>query len=264
MILSRCTFRAARPLSSLLLQQSRVVGSHGVAVCAHPRATPARSPFSPSSSRAISTKSSQYDEERIIGTGINPPSLWERFYQFFVCLKPLAPSPCPPRMLECCLCLAAGCWSSHFSCCFSYCSARHSIPLLPAILPLVMFIEPLAALPARARAVRSPANMSPANPARSRARGAQRGEVEENGEDETVGFRNASCLKLLVRVLSGVQQWVVERFGKYKDTLMPGLNFIVPLLDRVAYKHVLKVRMVEMNGQLGISKDNVELAIDGE
>ena len=34
--------------------------------------------------------------------------------------------------------------------------------------------------------------------------------------------------------------WVVERLGKYDRTLTPGLNIIIPFIDRVAYRHVLK------------------------
>ena len=34
--------------------------------------------------------------------------------------------------------------------------------------------------------------------------------------------------------------WVVERLGKYNGTLTPGLNFLVPFVDKVAYKHLLK------------------------
>lgn len=66
-----------------------------------------------------------------------------------------------------------------------------------------------------------------------------------------------------IQFVSEREQWVVERFGKFKQLLNPGINFLVPLIECVAYKHPLKVRMVEMHGQLGISKDNVELEIDG-
>ena len=43
-----------------------------------------------------------------------------------------------------------------------------------------------------------------------------------------------------VRVVPQQHAWVIERLGKYLGTLTPGLNFLVPFIDRVAYKHVLK------------------------
>lgn len=59
------------------------------------------------------------------------------------------------------------------------------------------------------------------------------------------------------------EEWVVERFGKYSRTLSPGFNLITPLIEWVEYKQTLKVKMCEMKSQLGITKDNVELQIDG-
>ena len=43
-----------------------------------------------------------------------------------------------------------------------------------------------------------------------------------------------------VKVVPQQNAWVVERLGKYHATLAPGLNFLVPFIDRVAYKHSLK------------------------
>eukprot|EP01094_Clydonella_sp_ATCC50884_P002198 TRINITY_DN11687_c0_g2_i1.p1 TRINITY_DN11687_c0_g2~~TRINITY_DN11687_c0_g2_i1.p1 ORF type:complete len:433 (-),score=125.80 TRINITY_DN11687_c0_g2_i1:12-1274(-) len=59
------------------------------------------------------------------------------------------------------------------------------------------------------------------------------------------------------------EQWVVERFGKFSRTLQPGFNLITPLMEWVEYKQNMKVKMCEMKSQLGITKDNVELQIDG-
>lgn len=43
---------------------------------------------------------------------------------------------------------------------------------------------------------------------------------------------------------------VVERFGKYKQTLNPGLNWIIPVVDRVAYAHSLKEESVSIPNQV--------------
>lgn len=45
---------------------------------------------------------------------------------------------------------------------------------------------------------------------------------------------------LAIRVVPQQQGWIVERLGKFHSVLEPGLNFIIPLIDRVAYKHSLK------------------------
>ena len=43
-----------------------------------------------------------------------------------------------------------------------------------------------------------------------------------------------------VKVVPQQNAWVKERLGKYAGTLSPGLNFLVPFIDSVAYKHSLK------------------------
>jgi regulator of protease activity HflC (stomatin/prohibitin superfamily) len=43
-----------------------------------------------------------------------------------------------------------------------------------------------------------------------------------------------------IKVVPQQNAWVVERLGKYHGTLTPGLNFLVPFVDRLAYKHSLK------------------------
>ncbi|MFQ3306826.1 MAG: regulator of protease activity HflC (stomatin/prohibitin superfamily) [Candidatus Midichloriaceae bacterium] len=68
---------------------------------------------------------------------------------------------------------------------------------------------------------------------------------------------------LSVKIVPQQQAWILERLGKYNKTLEPGLNIILPFLDKVAYKHSLKERAVDVMQQSAITKDNVTLALDG-
>ena len=57
--------------------------------------------------------------------------------------------------------------------------------------------------------------------------------------------------------------YIIERFGKFHSIRNPGLNFLIPILDRVAYSHSLKEDMIAIEKQQAITKDNVSLQIDG-
>ncbi|SHN18902.1 SPFH domain-containing protein [Rhizobacter sp. OV335] len=70
----------------------------------------------------------------------------------------------------------------------------------------------------------------------------------------------------IVRTLKIVPQqnaWVVERLGKYDRTLVPGLSFVIPFIERVAYKHSLKEVPLDVPSQVCITKDNTQLQVDG-
>ena len=66
-----------------------------------------------------------------------------------------------------------------------------------------------------------------------------------------------------VKVVPQQNAWVVERLGKYHATLSPGLNFLVPFIDRVSYKHSLKEIPLDVPSQVCITKDNTQLQVDG-
>ena len=66
-----------------------------------------------------------------------------------------------------------------------------------------------------------------------------------------------------VKVVPQQNAWVVERLGKYHGTLTPGLNFLVPFIDRVAYKHSLKEIPLDVPSQVCITRDNTQLQVDG-
>jgi regulator of protease activity HflC (stomatin/prohibitin superfamily) len=57
--------------------------------------------------------------------------------------------------------------------------------------------------------------------------------------------------------------WVVEKLGKYDRTLTPGLKFVIPFVERVAYKHSLKEVPLDVPSQVCITKDNTQLQVDG-
>ncbi|MDH4094507.1 MAG: paraslipin [Betaproteobacteria bacterium] len=66
-----------------------------------------------------------------------------------------------------------------------------------------------------------------------------------------------------VRVVPQQSVFVVERFGRFHAALEPGLNFIVPVFDRVAYRHSLKEVPLDVPEQVCITKDNTQLGVDG-
>jgi regulator of protease activity HflC (stomatin/prohibitin superfamily) len=70
------------------------------------------------------------------------------------------------------------------------------------------------------------------------------------------------CLFLAIRIVPQSEQHVVERFGRLKSVLGPGINFIVPFLDRVAHKVSILERQLPNASQDAITADNVLVQID--
>ena len=66
-----------------------------------------------------------------------------------------------------------------------------------------------------------------------------------------------------INVVPQQHAWVVERLGKYHATLGPGLNVVLPFVDRIAYKHSLKEIPLDVPSQVCITKDNTQLQVDG-
>ncbi|MEK6667706.1 MAG: stomatin-like protein [Pseudomonadota bacterium] len=66
-----------------------------------------------------------------------------------------------------------------------------------------------------------------------------------------------------IKVVPQQSAWVVERLGKYSATLKPGLNVLVPFVDKVAYEHSLKEIPLDVPSQVCITKDNTQLHVDG-
>ena len=66
-----------------------------------------------------------------------------------------------------------------------------------------------------------------------------------------------------VRIVPQQFAYVVERLGRFHEVLEPGLNLIIPFLDRIAYTHSLKEVPLDVPEQTCITKDNTQLAVDG-
>ncbi len=70
------------------------------------------------------------------------------------------------------------------------------------------------------------------------------------------GFK---CFKIVPQQ----EAYVVERLGRYHATLTPGLKFLIPFVDRLAYKHTLKEIPLDVPSQVCITRDNTQLTVDG-
>jgi regulator of protease activity HflC (stomatin/prohibitin superfamily) len=66
-----------------------------------------------------------------------------------------------------------------------------------------------------------------------------------------------------LKVVPQQNAWVIERLGRYHGTLLPGLNIVIPFIDRVAYKHTLKEIPMDVPSQICITRDNTQLQVDG-
>lgn len=66
-----------------------------------------------------------------------------------------------------------------------------------------------------------------------------------------------------INVIPQQTSWVIERLGKFHKVLNPGLNFIIPFIDKVAYKHSLKEIPLDTPSQVCITRDNTQLSVDG-
>src|ERR1700712_1811244 len=66
-----------------------------------------------------------------------------------------------------------------------------------------------------------------------------------------------------IKIVPQQHAWVLERLGRYHATLTPGLTIVLPFVDRVAYKHVLKEIPLEVPSQVCITRDNTQLQVDG-
>ncbi|MHB1143106.1 MAG: SPFH domain-containing protein [Sulfuricaulis sp.] len=66
-----------------------------------------------------------------------------------------------------------------------------------------------------------------------------------------------------VKIVPQQSAYVVERLGRYHAVLNPGLNLIIPFVDRLAYKHSLKEVAMDIAPQICITRDNTQINVDG-
>ncbi len=66
-----------------------------------------------------------------------------------------------------------------------------------------------------------------------------------------------------IRIVPQKQAYIVERLGKYSGSLMAGLHILVPVLDKVSYKHSLKEQAIDVPPQTCITRDNISVEVDG-
>ncbi|MDX8379544.1 MAG: SPFH domain-containing protein [Gallionella sp.] len=79
-------------------------------------------------------------------------------------------------------------------------------------------------------------------------------------------FILAAAIVFIIKALKVVPQqnaWVIERLGRFHAALLPGLNIVIPFVDRVAYKHLLKEVPLDVPSQVCITRDNTQLTVDG-
>jgi len=66
-----------------------------------------------------------------------------------------------------------------------------------------------------------------------------------------------------VKVVPQGSEWTVERFGRYRITLQPGLNFLVPYLDAIGHRLDVREQVMDVPSQEVITKDNAMITVDG-
>jgi regulator of protease activity HflC (stomatin/prohibitin superfamily) len=66
-----------------------------------------------------------------------------------------------------------------------------------------------------------------------------------------------------IRVVPQQHAVIIERLGRFFAVLQPGLNFVIPFVDRVAYRHDLREIPFDVPSQICITKDNTQLQVDG-
>lgn len=69
--------------------------------------------------------------------------------------------------------------------------------------------------------------------------------------------------KIFLVVVPMRQAFVVERLGKFQEVKQPGLRLVIPIIDRIAYRHEIREQVFDIPPQHCISRDNIQVAVDG-
>jgi regulator of protease activity HflC (stomatin/prohibitin superfamily) len=78
-----------------------------------------------------------------------------------------------------------------------------------------------------------------------------------------IAFAVVYTILKCVRIVPQKQAFIVERLGRYHCTLDAGLHLLVPIFDRVSYKHTLKEQAIDVPPQQCITRDNISVEVDG-
>lgn len=82
----------------------------------------------------------------------------------------------------------------------------------------------------------------------------------------TITFVFLALLFIVLKLVLVVQMkeiCVIERLGKFRAVLSPGLHFLIPFVDRVAYRHETREQVLDIPAQSCISRDNIQINVDG-
>jgi len=67
----------------------------------------------------------------------------------------------------------------------------------------------------------------------------------------------------MIKIVPQRQAFIVERLGKFNQTLQAGFHVIWPFIDKIAYKHTLKEQAIDVASQICITRDNISVEVDG-
>jgi regulator of protease activity HflC (stomatin/prohibitin superfamily) len=67
----------------------------------------------------------------------------------------------------------------------------------------------------------------------------------------------------LVLIVRMKEVCVIERLGKFRAVMQPGMHFLIPFFDRVAYRHETREQVLDIPAQSCISRDNIQIDVDG-
>lgn len=88
-------------------------------------------------------------------------------------------------------------------------------------------------------------------------------QFQSSPEYQSVRHRASTPLNTIIMFVPQQEAWIVERMGKFNRILDPGLNVLIPFVDRVKYVQSLKEIAIDVPKQSAITVDNVTLGIDG-
>ncbi len=67
----------------------------------------------------------------------------------------------------------------------------------------------------------------------------------------------------MIKIVPQRKAFIVERLGKFNQSLQAGFHLIIPFIDKIAYRHTLKEQAIDVASQVCITKDNISVEVDG-